>query len=188
MPGALAAVIARCLKKAPAARFPSAAQIVESLTSDGEAPLPATMTTRWWRTHQLTVVALYIIASALAWQIKEWFYGTASVLFITICIAATVGGVFRGHLVFTERMNLAALPAERRLARRVLLVTDVLIALALTGDGLLLAPMEQLVAVLTFGLAVGILLANLVLEPATTSAAFGPERAEGAKTSTAVDG
>jgi hypothetical protein len=177
IPGVVAAVVGRCLQKAPEARFASAAGIAQALDSGENAGQPAPISARWWRTHQLTIILLYVAASVVTWQIKEWLHGLATGLFIMTCIAATVGGVFRGHLVFTERVNRMALVGERHRARPVLMATDVLIALALAGDGLLLAPTEQLPAVVAFGLAIGILLANFVLEPATTAAAFGPHEA-----------
>jgi hypothetical protein len=176
LPAPLTAVIVRCLKKAPGARFASAAEIVEALES-GDAPPAVPM--NWWRTHQLVIMALYVVASVLAWQIKEWFQGAATAAFIAICIAAVVGGVFRGHLVFTERVNRAALTSERLRTRRAVQATDVLMAVTLAIDGLLVAPTEQLLAVVTLGLAIGILLANLVLEPATTVATFGPDHGDG---------
>lgn len=127
---------------------------------------------RWWRTHQLAAIAMYFIASLLAWQTKEWVPGIATVIFLAIGIGSTVAGVFRGHLLFTERVNAAGLPAERRRALPVTLTADLLIALALAADGVMLAPSRPLVAVLTIALGVGIALARLVVEPATTSASF----------------
>jgi hypothetical protein len=172
LPVPLAAVIARCLRKAPGARFASAAEIVDALES---ADAPSAVPMNWWRMHQLVIMGLYVVASVLAWQIKEWFQGAATPVFIAICIAGVVGGVFRGHLLFTERVNRAGLTAERLRTRRAVQATDVLMALTLAMDGLLVAPTEQLLAVVTLGLATGILLANLVLEPATTTATFGPD-------------
>jgi hypothetical protein len=50
---------------------------------------------------------------------------------------------------------------------------DLLIAAALVTDGVLVANTRPLAAVLTFALALGIALTGLVVEPATTRAAFG---------------
>jgi hypothetical protein len=96
-------------------------------------------------------------------------------LFIACGAAATIGGVFRGHLVFTERMNRAHLTTERHRAGRATRLVDILFALLLLADGAIVAGFRALPAVFTISLALGIALANLVLEPATTRAAFGDE-------------
>ena len=87
-------------------------------------------------------------------------------------MAAAIGGVFRGHLVFTARMNAEALGAERTRARTVTLAVDGFIAAALVTDAFILAPTRPLASVLTLALAIGLALARTLLEPATTRAAF----------------
>jgi hypothetical protein len=82
---------------------------------------------------------------------------------------ATIGGVLRGHLVFTEYLNRRNLPTERRRVARALVVVDVLMGAALVGDAVMLAAWP-LTAVLTIALGIVIALAALVLEPATTKA------------------
>jgi hypothetical protein len=52
------------------------------------------------------------------------------------------------------------------------LASDLLIAAVLLTDGLLLAPGRPLAGVLTMALGVGVALARLVVEPATTAATF----------------
>jgi hypothetical protein len=83
--------------------------------------------------------------------------------------------VLRGHLVFTELLNRPHLTAERRRASRPVLLLDMLAAGLLFSDGVILAGARALPAVFTIGLALGIALASLVLEPATTVAAFGED-------------
>jgi hypothetical protein len=115
---------------------------------------------------------LYFTACVLTWQIKEWQPGIATALFIATCIAATVVGVFRGHLLFTERVTGAGLTSERQRAAPVTFIFDLAVALALVVDGALLAFDRPVPAVLTIALGVGIALARLVVEPATTTATF----------------
>ena len=170
LPRSFVTVITRCLRKAPTDRFKSAVEMVEALNRVEDAR-PATPLT-WWRTHQLAVTGLYFVACALAWQVKEWRPGVAMAVFFAIGLAATVGGFFRGHLLFTERVNGTGLDAERQRASSVTLGTDLVIALALVIDGSLLAFGRPVPAVLTIALGVGIALARLVIEPATTSATF----------------
>jgi carbon starvation protein CstA len=93
--------------------------------------------------------------------------------FILVGLAASLGGIVRGHLIFTDVMNHSQLGPELRRTRRVVLAADVLMAATLSVDALLLASREPLAAVLTICVAVGIALASLLMEPATTSAVFG---------------
>ena len=164
-------MIDRCLRKAPADRFASAADIVVALARSDA--LPPRAITGWWRTHQVLAIGLYLTAAIVAWLIKESSRGFADQLFLLVGVFATVGGVFRGHLMFTERVNRAGFDAERRRALPVTLGVDLLIAAALAVDGLLIASARPLAAVLTIAIGVGTALARLVLERSTTSAAFG---------------
>jgi hypothetical protein len=94
-------------------------------------------------------------------------------IFVLIGIAASVGGIVRGHLVFTDVMNRPYLASELERTKKVRLFGDVLIASLLAIDALLLASSEPLIAVLTIALAAGIALAALLMEPATTAALLG---------------
>ena len=119
------------------------------------------------------IVGLYLGAASLGWQIKEWIELPTTVsLFIALGLGAAIGGVLRGHLVFTELINRKNLSSERRRAGRALMIVDVLIGAMLVADGTMLAAWP-LSAVLTMGLGIGIALAALVLEPATAKAALG---------------
>ena len=172
----LAAVIDRCLSKAQADRFESAAGIVRALETGHYSTSSAAQARRgtrplaaWWRAHQFVALSLYLIASVLCWQIKEWQPGFANAIFVAVAIASTVAGVFRGHLVFTERMNDPRLLAEVRRASSVTLLADILIGLELGVAGMLLATSRPVPAVLTMALGVGIALTRLVVEPSTTA-------------------
>ncbi len=169
LPPSVTAVVERCLARSPADRFTSAAGIVAALEGSVAVPTPGRIAS-WWRTHQLLLMAVYLAGCGLAWQIKEWQPGSAAVLFVAASILATVAAVFRGHLLFTDRINRPALEAEHRRAMRVTLATDLLLALVLAADGLILSAGRPLAAVLTLGLGIGVGLARLVIEPATTAA------------------
>ena len=88
-------------------------------------------------------------------------------------IAGSVGGIIRGHLIFTDVMNRPHLTSELARTKTVRLFTDVLIALLLSVDALLLIEPKPLTAVLTIALATGIALAAVLMEPATTAALLG---------------
>ena len=172
----LAEVIGRCLRKSAAERYASASEIVAALDAVTALAPGAGPHARWWAIHQLVVSVLYIVAATLAWQIKDWIETPLTVsLFLALGAGCTIGCVLRGHLVFTERVNRAHLAAERRRTRRATLVLDLLFAAVLFVDAIIVSQVKALPAVFAISLAVGIALAALVLEPATTTAAFGEE-------------
>jgi hypothetical protein len=174
--GRLAEVINRCLCKTPAQRFGSAAELVGALDTVGQVTSPKSQHATWWRVHQIIVVILYAVGSTVAWQIKDWGETPLTVaIFLALGAVSTIGGVLRGHLVFTELMNRPQLAVERRRTSRARTLLDLLAAVLLFADGVVLAGTRALPAVLTIALALGIALAAIVLEPATTSAAFGED-------------
>jgi len=176
IPSRLADVIARCLQKAPAGRFGSAAELLGALDAAGaDAAEPARHAT-WWRVHHVVITLLYIAGATFAWQIKEWVETPVTVsIFLALGATATIGGVLRGHLGFTSVMNYPRLTTERRRTRRPLMWLDGLTAVLLLADAAMVAGTGALPAVFALALGLGIALASLVLEPATTAAAFGDE-------------
>jgi serine/threonine-protein kinase len=173
--GGMAEIVSRCLRKAPADRYASAGDVAAALDLVVAGGPPVAHHSDWCRTHQIAVVVLYAIAAALSWQIKEWTKTPfATALFFALGAASTIGAVLRGHLVFIERVNRAGLPAERRRSARATRLVDIFVSVMLFADGMLITE-RPLPSVLTLSLALGILLAAMVVEPATTRAAFGEE-------------
>lgn len=175
VPPWLSQIIDRCLKKAPHERFASAADLVQAFDHPAVAVTHTKIgSSRWWRTHQVVAMVLYTIATAHGWQIKEWLREPVSLwAFVVMGIAASTGGIIRGHLIFTEVMNRPHLRGELTRTRTVRLFTDVLMATLLVVDAYLLAPLWPLTAVLTIVLAAGIALAAVLMEPATTAVLLG---------------
>jgi serine/threonine protein kinase len=175
VPATLARVIDRCLRKRPAERFASGGEILDVISRESSIePLRRTMT--WWRTHQAAVIALYAVAAATTWEIKESFAGSVPLwLFVVLGVGTAIGGIVRGHLLFTDWMNRRRLASEQRRTRRAAAVSDLLVAGALFADGLVVASTQPLWAVLTMALAVGIALAAIMMEPVTTAAALGQD-------------
>src|SRR5207248_9909132 len=127
----------------------------------------------WWSTHQIVVATLYLAAAMLAWQIKEWIETPVTVsIFVALGACATIGGVLRGHLFFTARMNRSSLAVERSRTTPATRMLDLVVAVLLGADAALIAPVGALPAVFALSLGLVIALAALVLEPATTRAAF----------------
>jgi len=166
-----AAVVDRCLSKLRDGRFATAAEIRRVLDSPRHAGAASSVAI-WWRVHQITVLALYFGASVGAWEIKQRWDGATTPLFLIIGIVATIAGVFRAHLLFTERINSPGFASERRRAQPITLAADMVLALGLIADGGLVASKSPLIALLAIALGIGIALVRLVIEPATTAAAF----------------
>ena len=101
-------LIARCMQKAPADRFGSAAELLGALDAvDVDAAAGRRTSPGGARTRSSSAL-LYIAAAVCAWQIKEWVETPVTVaIFLALGAAATIGGVLRGHLVFTSLMNRA---------------------------------------------------------------------------------
>lgn len=177
VPKWLSDVIARCLCKPAHERFASASELLQAFDHPAIVEHRPDRSSTWWRTHQVVAIVLYTIAAAHAWQIKEWLREPISLwVFVLLGIAGSVGGIIRGHLIFTDVMNRPHLTSELKRTKRVRLVTDLLIAVLLIADALLLIsaePPQALIAVLTVALATGIALAALLMEPATTAALLG---------------
>lgn len=177
VPAWVSSVIERCLRKTANERFGSAAELVQAFDHRAIVDSRAPRSSTWWRTHQLVAIVLYTIAAAHAWQVKEWLREPMPLwIFVLLGIAGSVGGIIRGHLIFTDVMNRPHLTSELARTKRVRLVTDLFIAALLTVDALLLIsvePPQALIAVLTVALATGIALASILMEPATTAALLG---------------
>ena len=171
----LSDVIERCLRKPANERFSSAAELLQAFDHPAIDEPPARRSSTWWRTHQVVEIGLYTLAAAHAWQIKEWLREPTSLwVFVVLGIAGSVGGIIRGHLVFTDVMNRPHLASELARTQRVRMLTDLLVALLLTVDALrLMIASEPLTAVLTMALATGIALAAVLMEPATTTVLLG---------------
>jgi serine/threonine protein kinase len=165
-------IVERCMRKPPGERFASASDLLQAFEHPAIVEPATRVKSTWWRTHQVVAIVLYIIAMAHAWQIKEeWLRVPVSLwVFVVMGIAASVGGIVRGHLVFTDAMNRPHLRSELERTKRIRLFTDTLLAALLTIDALLLAPQFPLTTVLTIALATGIVLAAALMEPATTAA------------------
>jgi hypothetical protein len=176
IPAHVAAIVDRCLRKPPADRFASASEIVSALEASDAGLLrsrSAGHAATWWHVHQLVVMAVYVAATTVAWSIKEASAASLSLwLFIAIGIGSAIGGILRGHLLFTSAVNRRHLTTERLRVRRPIMVVDMLMACALAIDGLSVATARPLWSMLTIAFAAGIALATILIEPATAEATF----------------
>jgi predicted Ser/Thr protein kinase len=175
IPGHVAMVVDRCLRKSAADRFASAADIVTALqtASRGTSTARRAAGATWWRAHQVVMMVVYLGSGMLAWSIKEAFSEPLLLwLFVAIGIWGAAGGTVRAHLLFTSAINPSRLRDEHLRVRRTLRVVDLLMAAGLGVAGLSIASIRPLWGVLTVGLAAGIALATLLMEPATSATFF----------------
>jgi hypothetical protein len=172
LPERLTAIVDRCLRKNPAERFASAVDVVAALADGVVLRDEPVRGVRWWRIHQIVIVGLYAVASIAAWEMKELGVAAGHALFITTGVLASLGGVVRGHLLFTERVHPARLMLERRRTRRVQTAVDLLLAALVFIGGGTTALTHAVPGVLAMGLAVGLALSAVLIEPSTSAAAF----------------
>ncbi len=178
-------VIRRCLEKAPADRFASAAEVVAAL-NDGPPvppvppvppapPIPRPPTT-WWHIHQIVIFVLYVSGVVNAWRIKDALDTPLTLLvFLGLGAVATINSVLRGHLLFIERVNRRRFTREQRGTAPALRIGDLIVAALMVVDGAAIAGRSAIWAVITLALGFGLAVAALKLEPSTTDATFGDE-------------
>ena len=180
LPPQLDLVVQRCLQKNPADRFATAAEVVAVLAQEPVRRRVEGTQVFWWRTHLKVVLAVYVIAAVASWFVNEWQHGLGGPTFALVAMLATVGGMFRSHLLFAEREHDRA-AFRRELVRATLPLNgvDLTLAAALFVEGLWVSPGRPIRGALISGLGLGIAVTRLVLERSTTQAAF--EETPGAK-------
>ena len=102
-------------------------------------------------------------------------------IFLTIGVGSMLAGTMRGHLLFTDVMNAERIRHELSRSRPLIIIVDVLTGLGIFADGALLISTKPTGSLLTMGLAVGLILASVLREPATTDAAVPRGREQDAK-------
>ena len=198
-PAGLDRIVDRCLQKQPADRYASTQEVVaalEALLGDGSvrrdetarrrqsgaarADARSALTPRgvitWWRTHQVAAMVLYIVVTTWSWRLGEWYRTTIPPwIFVGIGAGSMLAGVMRGHLLFTERFNGKRMLVERQRTSRPLTAIDLLISALLFADGIFTTAIKPTFSLLTMSLALAIGLSRLLIEPATSAAAFGQD-------------
>lgn len=179
-------MVHRCLARRPGDRFASMREAVDALDAAGAptraradatpATPPAPQTPRWWDVHHAVTATLYVGLLWPAWLVTSplparW---RASVYLAVVCLAA-IATSLRLHLWFSSRHYPQHVAATRRHWWPVLTGVDVVYALVLGGLALMAADHRLLPAVITAGLAACLLMASLVIEPATRRAVLASD-------------
>jgi predicted Ser/Thr protein kinase len=177
----LETILRRCLRRSPAERYRSAEFLlpeVQALRLSGTAvpvePLAAARGRSplwWWQFHQ-AMIALVIAAMPVAvWFVRQWDRSTGARLFLAVLALSTISVTIRLNLLFTSRVTLPRLSAQRaRVYVPLAVVETILGAILLIAAALVAGAHEGLAAVLVT-LAVATVASLGIIEPATTTAA-----------------
>ena len=167
----LAVELERLRDSMSSARIQSAGEPAREATRHGDAG-PATLR-QWWKFHQAAVSITYALSIYSVWHVRRWVMAPWGALLLLSVIAAGVAlTTVRLNLLFASRFYAAEF--TRQLTRMVpwMRFGDILLALALGTSGVVIEPSHPEFGTLLIALAVAILVAALVIEPATTKAAF----------------
>ncbi len=175
-------VIARLLEKSPDRRFASAATLVAVL--EGRVPPaaggPRTSRDRalwWWQFHQAAATVSYGFLMIPMWRLRHATEGASGMaLFLVALVVVVVSGALRLHGWFGARQYHEAWRDQRARGRAAVVTADVIFAATLLGSGLRLLSLDDHVASLLVAASASIVVSLLVVEPATTRAAFDETR------------
>ncbi len=194
VPAALERVVATCLAKAPAARYPDAGAIVfalEPVLADLLAPgrpatSPATATPStngvaaassalWWlQCHQLAASVVLALLMIPGWKLMSRLPRLPGRLLVMALLMLAAGiGTMRLHVWFTARHGGAGLDAELARVGPLLRWSNRLFALLLGMGGAAIADQAPELAAICLACAAGNLVAGEVIEPATIERALG---------------
>jgi predicted Ser/Thr protein kinase len=186
--GPFATVIARCLHADPAARYATAKELASELGS-GLEPGPApgmgsgsgsgvasasTVPHRfWWEFHEAVTGLVYSAVVVPAWyargQIGGW---QGRLFFIALVATVVVATTARLHLWFTSRFYPGELEWVHQRSSPWIRVADWLFAAVLIAGGILIGDEHSPLAIVLPSVAVGAVVAFLLIEPVTTRDAF----------------
>jgi hypothetical protein len=179
IPSRLMAIIDTCVQLQPEARYASGRELMRALAdephgaADPTAPATVGSPRWWWEFHQATTAIVYWVMTWPAWTGRQIIGGPVGrALFIATLIGVIVAATLRLHLWFTSRFY----PAQLRWARRRVGVwvraADWLFVVSLAASGVTVGEDRSPVAIVLIAVAVGSAIAFLVIERATTRAAF----------------
>lgn len=163
----------QCTQLDPGARVQSASLLAErlELLYTHRAHSPARW---WWEFHQAVVTIVYAAALWPAWQARAAIDAPLGrAFFITVVGAVMVSACLRLHLWFTARFYPAELTWVRQRSSVWIALADVVFAAAMMTGALLIRREHSSLDVLLLSVGVGAVVAFVVIEPATTRAAFG---------------
>jgi protein kinase-like protein len=172
----LATIINRCLQPDPNVR-PSARELLQLMGGDAlSQPVPRSLppTRWWWEFHQGITALIYWLMVIPAWYARGHIGGVwGRAFFITMLAAVIVAANLRLHLWFTSRFYESELTAVHDRSGRWIRVADWVFAAALVAGGLLISDERSPLTIVLPSVAVGAVVAFMLIEPVTARAAFG---------------
>jgi hypothetical protein len=173
LPG-LDRVVRKCLRAAPAERYPSGLELLADLRSIESGPaLPAHAAVNgrlwWWQCHQVSVAVLNAVMTIAVWAMRHWIprpYG--SVIFLLALMVATISVTLRLNLWFTSRVHADALEAHRARLFPAVIAADALLALLWFATAAFVAGAHDEVAAVLVAAGAATLASLALIEPATT--------------------
>ena len=200
-PRGLDEIIAKCLQKEPRRRFGTTEELLELLQqlrrdlAESEAPRstvskkaahvagtkrrPPLSPVWWWQFHQASVGVGYYLMLIPLWSVRPWMPGNLGGLFFFAGVAIVgVAATLRFHLWFTSRFYRTELTTQRSQSFRWIRGADWLFVGLLLLAGAFLAADHAGFSALFVGVAVGCFVGFMIIEPATTRAAFKRRRSK----------
>jgi predicted Ser/Thr protein kinase len=175
--GPFATIIGRCLNADPANRYESARDLAAELGSELGSELNSDPNPDpgrfWWEFHEAATAVVYSVMVIPAWyargQIGGW-QGRA--FFIALLAAVVVATTARLHLWFTSRFYPSELDWVHRRSSRWIRLADWAFVATLALGGMLIDDEGSPLAIVLPSVAVGAVVAFLLIEPVTTRDAF----------------
>jgi predicted Ser/Thr protein kinase len=182
--GPFAGIIARCLHADPNARYATAKDLVSELGTgpgsgrgaelrSGSGPVQGSAPNRfWWEFHEAVTALVYAAVVVPAWFAREQIGGwQGRTFFIALVATVVVATTARLHLWFTSRFYPTELEWVHRRSSRWIRIADWFFAATLIVGGTLVGDRSPL-AIVLLSIAVGAVVAFLLIEPVTTRDAF----------------
>jgi len=177
LPG-LERIVRRCVRAAPAERYPSAEALLADLRAldTRSAPAPAVPegdSLWWWQFHQVAIAIVNALMPVAMWTIRHWVSSRpyASALFLAALTFATVSVTLRMNLFFTSRVHPAMLIEQRARSFAGIAFADAALSVLLLVAAALIAGDHDEYAAVFLSVAIVGLASLGLIEPATTRAA-----------------
>jgi predicted Ser/Thr protein kinase len=177
--GPLAGIIARCSQGDPAARYANARELQAALEDLAPEDRPtevgphARRSRFWWEFHQAVAAVVYWAMAVPAWYARGLIGGwQGRTFFIVFLAAVVVAATARLHLWFTSRSYPTELAWVYRRSSVWIRIADWVFAIVLAIGGILIRDEHSPLTMILPSVAIGAVVAFLLIEPVTTRDAF----------------
>ena len=178
VPEDFARIVMRCLKKRPSERYASTRDLLAEMENLLSSPVEQQAVSSakpfwWWQFHQACAGFGYYAMLYPLWRVKQWLGGVeGSLLFFPALIAVGIAANLRLHLWFTSRYYVTELAEQRRRVAPWMRWADCLFICMLIVCAVRVHTLHEIVATLLLAVAIGALVAFLLIEPVAARAAL----------------